>query len=161
MATWLHTCGHCTVGSTLDGDRAQFVHTSSSRWPAGRTPETSRCGASVAVLVSPAAVPASRKVQRECCGVLVRQLGLDGRVLTLPRDLILYMCASVQQVESNSDKSRALIYFVFWPIICWVMIQILSPKIKADFWRSEAEARRREAWAGAKRGKRVRVINTH
>jgi hypothetical protein len=125
MATWLHTCGHCTVGSTLDGDRAQFVHTSSSRWPAGRTPETSRCGASVAVLVSPAAVPASRKVQRECCGVLVRQLGLDGRVLTLPRDLILYMCVSVQQVESNSDKSRALIYLVFWPIIYCKFIELV------------------------------------
>jgi hypothetical protein len=24
--------------------------------------------------------------------------------------------------------------------MCWVMIQILSPKRKADFWRSEAEA---------------------
>jgi hypothetical protein len=28
-------------------------------------------------------------------------------------------------------------------VACWVMIQILSPKRKADFWRSEAEARRR------------------
>jgi hypothetical protein len=27
------------------------------------------------------------------------------------------------------------------------MIQILSPKRKSDFWRSEAEARRRYAWA--------------
>jgi hypothetical protein len=35
---------------------------------------------------------------------------------------------------------------------CWVMIQILSPKRKADFWRSEAEARRQHGT--------VRVINT-
>jgi hypothetical protein len=28
------------------------------------------------------------------------------------------------------------------------MIQTLSHKRKTDFWRSEAEARRREAWGG-------------
>jgi hypothetical protein len=48
----------------------------------------------------------------------------------------------------NQDSTIS-IFLVFFTEheSCWVMIQILSPKRKTDFWRSEAEARRREAWA--------------
>ena len=93
----------------VDGDRARFVRTSASRWPGRTHLRPSRlpcwCWCWCPCRRRRTGAPGKSGVMGVCgCGVLVRQLGLDGRpVHTLPGSYLMRTatCASESRLEEK------------------------------------------------------------
>ena len=55
--------------------------------------------------------------------------------------------AAATPCSKEEEQYRVLLIFVLLKVRCYIVIQIHCTKEKADFRRSEAEIRHREAWA--------------